>query len=226
MAQGSDFVFVERMEALAASTIENVPSSARAFFKEWIGEAIKQIGPSKAWYSGPVVLYPTDYMFRKPVDMYDPIDIALFDSSHNELKYAFRGFAKRIHASDNNLINTGQYVPEQGAPIDLSEDAYYFHLGTNGAAVDYAVLKYWKMPVDDTGELLMTESNTFAIMMFIHYMMALRSGNHIDKGQARNAWLSARNEARSENKTPSMLEMDEIARSWNSMIKKMRFKQF
>lgn len=226
MAQGSDFTNIDRVVALATSGIKNVTPADRAFFNEWIVEGLKQIGPTTSWISEPVTLYPTELSMRKPQDMYEPIDIALFDSAGGEIRYIFRGQSKRIHASPSNLINTGQYVPELGAVVDLSEDAYYFHLGSNGTNVAYAQLVYYKIPTDLEGNLIVSEKEIFALTCFIDYMMSKRNSEKQYVAMYWNMFKQAAKETRAELKLPHKMAMDETARSWNSMIKKIRFRNY
>lgn len=225
MAATSTFAPVDRVIALAMSTLESADTIDRAYFKEWAYEGLKQLGPSTSWYAE-AVLYPTELAMRKPEDMYEVIDIALYDSSGAELKFAFRGLGTRVHGSDNSLLNNDTYAPVLGAPIDLSEDGYYFHIGSNGSSVAYAKVKYWRYPVDEQGQLLIPEDDVFCLALFCRYCFYMRKDDKTGMAMAKNSWIAARNEQRSAHKLPSMLEGTEIARSWNSMIKKIRFKKF
>lgn len=225
MAVTSTFASVDRVIAVATSLMENADHIDRAYFAEWIYEGLKQIGPTTAWF-GEATLYPTELSFRKPQDMYEVIDIALYDSGGHEMSFTYRGNGSRIHRSDNDLVNDNVYAPSLGAPIDLSEDAYYFHIGSNGTQVAYAVVKYWKFPVNEHGELLIPEDDVFALALFCRYCYYMRKDDKTGMAMAKNSWIAARNEQRSSHKLPSMVAGTELARSWNSMIKKVRFKTF
>lgn len=221
----SSFVPIEQVIATAASVMEGADTVDRAYFKEWIYIGLTELGPNTAWYDEAIV-YPIDLDIRKPENIYSVIDIALYDVNMKELNYALRGKGSRIHLSDNSLINSAMYGPSLGAPIDLSEDSYYFHLGTNGAAVASAKIKYWRYPVDDNGDLLIPEQDVLPLTIFCKYMYYMRKDDKVGMGQFHNLWIAARNEARGAHKIPSELEGTELARSWNSMIQKMRFKKF
>lgn len=225
MATSSTFKSVDEIIALALSVTEEADSIDRAYMKDWVYEGLKQIGPNIAWYAE-ATIYPTELQLEKPKDLYSAIDIALYDSNGSELRYVLRGKGRRTHVSDNSIIDRGEYAPDVGAPIDLSEDAYYFNLGSNGTGVAYAVLKYWKFPVDSNGDLLIPEEDSMALVLFCKYLYYMRKDDKVGIGQFKNMWIAARNEARAAHNTPSMLEGTEIARSWNSMIQKMRFKKF
>lgn len=222
----SSFVSVDQVIATAASIIEAADTVDRAYFKEWAYLGLLELGPSAAWYDE-ATLYPVEMALEKPKNMYNAIDLALYNSTNQEMLYTYRGKGKgRIHASDNSLTNNGTYAPLLGAPIDLSEDTYYFHLGTNGASVAYAVLRYWKFPTDENGDLMVPEQDVLSLSLFLKYMYYMRKDDKVGIGQFHNLWVAARNEGRTAHKLPSMLEGAEIARSWNSMIQKMRFKRF
>lgn len=221
----SAFVPVDQVIATAMSILEGADTVDRAYFKEWVYLGLTELGPNTAWYDEAVV-YPVELALKKPDNIYSIIDVALYDVNKNELVYTYRGKGSRIHASDSVALNSGEYAPSLGAPIDLSEDSYYFHLGSNGASVASALIKYWKFPVDENGDLLIPEQDVFTLALFCRYMFSMRKDDKVGIGQFHNLWIAARNEARAAHRTPSMLEGTEIARSWNSMIQKLRFRLF
>jgi len=226
MPTSSSFVSVKQVAATAKSIIEDADIMDRAYFDEWIWLGLKELGPNTAWVSPPTTIYPNNLELQKPKDMYSPISIGLFNSGGQELRYTYRGIGTRVHDSGNNNIDAGIYAPEFGAPIDLSEDAYYFHLGTNGGSVSYAKIVYWKYPVDEVGNLLIPEDDVLPLAFFVKYMWYCRKDDKAGMGQWNNKWIAARNEARGSHKIPSELQGTEIARTFNSMIQKMRFKTF
>jgi len=225
MATASSFVNVDQVIATAKSINEKADSIDRAYFKEWVYLGLNELGPNTSWYNE-ATIYPTELALRKPLNMHSAIDIALFDASGAELKYVYRGKGTRIHDSDNTLLNANEYAPVMGAPIDLSEDAYYYNLGSNGDVVSYAFIKYWQFPEDENGDLLIPETDVLPLSIFIKYMWYMRKDDKVGMGQFHNLWIAARNEARTAHKLPDMLQGTEIARGWNSMIKKYRFRTF
>lgn len=219
------FVPVDQVIALANSLSEDSDHIDRAYYIEWIWLGLKDIGPSDAWY-GEATLYPVEYTLQKPKDLYSTIDIALFDASGAEISFAYRGKGSRIHASDNTYINQNMYEPAFGAPVDLSEDQYYYHLGSNSQAVSFALVKYFKFPTDEAGEMLIPESHVLALAIFCKYCYYMRKDDKNGMGIMHNRWIATRNELRAELNTPSMMKGTELARTWNSMIQKARFKKF
>jgi len=225
MPTPSSFVTIDQVVATAKTIIEDADTMDRAYFKEWVYLGLQQIGPNLSWISQ-CTIYPNNLELRKPTDLYSTLDLALFDSSNRELRYTYRGIGARIHQSGNEEIDSGQYAPEFGAPIDLSEDQYYYYLGTNSTNVSYALLKYLKYPVDDVGNLLIPENDVLPLAYFIKYMWYCRKDDKAGMGQWNNKWIAARKEIRGEHNIPTRLDANELARSWNSMIQKMRFKTF
>jgi len=227
MSTSTALVPASRVVALAMSVLEEADTIDRAFIHEWVFEGLKQLGPNISWYDE-AVLYPVEYSFKKPDNMSSAIDFALYDSQDHELRFVLRGRGSRIHQSDNQLINDGEYAPGLGAPIDLSEDSHYYNIGTSAGAqaVAYAYIKFFKFPVDETGQLLIPEEDTMPLVYFIRHMWYLRKDDKMGIAQSNNKWIAARNEARGAHRTPSMLVGKEIARTWNSMIQKQSFKIF
>src|SRR6185295_5537488 len=137
MATTSSFVPVNQVIATAMSVLEGADTIDRAYFKEWVYLGLLEIGPNLVWYDE-AILYPDGFTLKKPEGFKEAIDLALYDVNHAEIRYAYRGLGTRAHASDNGLINSAQYFPSLGAPVDLSEDTYYFQLGSNSTQVSYA----------------------------------------------------------------------------------------
>lgn len=225
MATPNSLVPVSQVVATAMSVLEGSDTIDRSFFNEWVYLGLLELGPNMAWYDEATV-YPNDFTLKKPDNFHSAIDLALYDSSKNELRYVYRGLGKRIHAADNSLTNAAVYAPTQGAPIDVSEDEYYFHLGSNSTSVSYACVKFWAMPFDENGDLLIPETDIMALVLFLRYMWYMRKNDKQGMMIAHNLYIPARNEARAAHKIPSMLVGGEIARSWNSMIRKQRYKTF
>lgn len=225
MASTSVFVPASRVIATAMSVLEGADSMDKAYFKEWLYLGMLDIGITNDWFDQ-CTLYPDNYTLKKPDGFQSAIDLALYDANNNEFEYVLRGMGTRIHASDNGLINNNEYFPSLGAPIDLSEDPYYFHIGSNGASISYATLKFWKYPIDENGDILVPEQDLLPLVFFIRYMWYLRKDDKQGIAMANQKWIASRNEARAAHKTPSILEGTEIARSWVTLIPKMRFKKF
>jgi len=227
MPTPSVFVPASDVIATAKSVLEGADTIDRAFFHQWVYLGLKELGPNMSWF-GEATIYPVEYSLRKPADLYSTIDISLYDNQDKEIRFVYRGKGSRIHESDSELINDGTYAPSLGAPVDLSEDIYYYNLGSSEGAqrVSYAKIKYFRMPVDENGDLMVPESDVFPLTLFLRYMWYMRKDDKQGISMAHPVWIAARNEARTAHKIPDMLLAGEIARTFNSMIPKQRFKQF
>jgi hypothetical protein len=146
------------------------------------------------------------------------IDLALYDGSGNEYQYKYQFGKKRIH------INT---TTGEQSKIDVSEDAYYYHLGTNASNIAYAKLRYYAYPIDDENNPMFPNHHMLALMMFIKWMWELRKNdNQSAIGMAEGNWIKQSTKAKAANKMPDMLKGKEIATTWMSMIDKARHYDF
>lgn len=214
----SRFVPLDQVTAEAASLIGAAETKDRLLFKQWVYTALREIGVGKQNIDT-CILYPKDFSFTKPQDMTSTIDIALYNSSNAELNYKYNSGRVRIHQSKTQSSTSDL--------VDLSEDDFYFHLGSNGSDVAYARIRYFKFPVDDDGLPKIPEDQVFAIMMYIRYAWSMRKNdNRSEIDQNRQTWLAERDRAKSRNKMPSMLEGKQIAKEWMSMIQKPFFNNF
>lgn len=222
----STFVNVDEPIAVAMGLIPNRDSFDKALARQWAYMGTRDIGASMHWIED-CVLYPNSNLsIRKPDDMWKSKDIALLSSTGTELRFSYRGLGRRIHASGNLTLDSGEYAPELHAPIDLSEDANFFHLGSNGADVYCVKLKYWKLPVDIYGQPMIPEYQTLAIALFIRWMWSISNNDKEDRKLSRIEYLQARSEARALGKMPSGIEMDQVAKEWTSLMNAPHFKNF
>ena len=227
----SNFVHIDEPIALAMTMIPNSSTVEKAVARAWAYQGLRDIGPGQHWLED-CVLYPdSNLSMRKPDNMYKIRSIALFkrgsDGTLTEQHYSYRGLGRRIHSNRNQLAADGQYDPASGAPIDLSEDAYFLHLGSNGSDVYCAKISYWKLPIDAQGMPLIAEYQVLAIALFIRWMWSLGNPDKGDRQLSRMDYLSARTEARGKAKLPSGLEMDQAAKEFSSLLSTVpTFKQF
>jgi hypothetical protein len=212
------FVNVEEAIATAESFLPEGISLTRPFARQWAYLALRDIGPGDHWFEE-CWLYPNENLnMRKPDNMWKPIDIALYDSSGNELKFVYRGLGHRKHRLDR--VDLQPY-------IDLSEDTHCFILGSNGTSVNKAFLQYWRLPIDEDGTPLVPESQVLAIAFFIYWMWEKKQRtNQSAIAQARQDYLEARREARNRSKMPSGIAFEQAAKEWTSMLNSPQFKQF
>lgn len=220
------FVHVDEPIALAMTLIPNSSSMDKAVARQWAYMGLRDIGPGMHWFED-CVLYPSSNLsMRKPDDMWKPRSLALFNQAGEELRYSYKGLGRRLHSSGNVHLDSGEYAPSLGAPIDLSEDSYFFHLGSNGSDVYCAKVTYWKLPIDSYGLPLVPEHQVLAIAMFIRWMWSISNSDKQDRQLSRQDYMAARGEARGRNKIPNGLEMEQIAKEWVSLLNAPQFKRF
>lgn len=220
------FVHVDEAVALGMSLIDGSNSMDKAVARQWAYEAVRDIGPTDSWFKQ-CTLYPNENRsFKKPIDMWKPIDIALYDSAGCELRFSYKGLGKRIHRG-NTLITQGTYAPALHAAIDLSEDKNYFHLGSNGATVVAAFINYWQLPVDEDGLPIIPEGQKLAVAFFISWLWAKRQReNQTDIATSRADYMAQRAKCRNEANLPNGINMDQIGKDFTSMINAYNPKQF
>lgn len=122
-------------------------------------------------------VYPKNLIIKKPDDFRRGLDIALYDAADCFIPHAFHTGKGRIYPNTEQYAFThevdGQEVTHY-IPVDLSEDAKCYYLGTNGAGVSYAKIRYYTYPVDAKGWPLIPEEASMTCMYFIRYMASLR----------------------------------------------------
>jgi hypothetical protein len=221
----SNFVHIDEAVATAMTLLPKKTTLDKALARQWAYLGLRNIGPTNHWFST-CTLYPNENRtMKKPVDMWKPIDIALYSSCGTELRYSYRGLGKRIHAS--KFLSSGEYAPQLHAPIDLGEDNHAFHLGSNGSDVSYAVLKYWQLPIDIDGLPQIPEGFTLAIAFFIRWMWAIaQNENQSDRQLSEANYTKERTKARNEANLPSGIEMEQIGKDWTSFLGAPQFKQY
>jgi hypothetical protein len=217
----STFVHVDEAIATAESFLPDGVALNRTFARQWAYLGLRDIGPGQHWFAE-CVLHPNENRsMRKPDDMYKAMDIALYGTINNttvEFKYSYKGLGKRIHNRD--------LVQFDGLPVDLSEDQYCFHLGSNGSGVNYAHLKYIKLPIGTDGLPLIPEFQVLAIAFFIVWLWNKKQNDKGGMQLAKIDYTEAKKEAKRASRLPSGIEMTQVAKEWVNLLNAPQFKQF
>jgi hypothetical protein len=220
----SRFVSVDEVVAIAQTLLPENFSKDKAVARQWAYMGLRNVGPTQHWFATCAIKPNDNLTMKKPDDMWKAIDIALYDSSGCELRYSYKGLGRRIHNIPSE--DTG-YSPSTGSPIDLSEDAHAYHLGSNGGCVAFATLKYWQLPIDVDGLPLIPEGLALAVAFFIRWMWAIKTNeNQSDRQISEMNYKTERSKAKSEYALPSGIEMEQIGKEWTSFLGAPRFKQF
>jgi hypothetical protein len=209
------FLNIDEVVAHAESVIKDADEAARSLFRQWAWLGERQLG--FGGYSEETKDLPVeDLAIRKPSDMASPKDIALYTADHAEYQFKYQGGKKRIHNMDSS----------QGK-IDLSEDPYFFHLGTNGGNIAYVKLRYYAYPIDEDNNPMFPEHHLLALMMFIRWMWEIRKNeNQSAIAMAESDWLKQSTKTKAANKMPHELKGIQIAKQWMSMIDKAFYAEF
>ena len=219
----NQLITLDEVIATAATVIVDADYSARNIWKNWAYWAERDIGYSKALEKVTTTpLTVTNLLITKPSDYIEAIDIALFKSDGTEIPAVYRPGTARIHLDverNNRVANVNT--------IDVSEDRSYFILGSEGDDITEAILRYWGLPLDGNGLPLIPDSHVYAIIAFIDYMWAMRQDkSRLVVADKRQEWKIQMRRTRNEDSMPSMLEGEQIAKTFNSMIQNLKIDRF
>jgi hypothetical protein len=204
------FAPMEEVVATAMTIVPGATQEHQVLFRQWVWEAVKQIGPTTHWVKT-CEIKAKNLSIPKPKDLASTLTIGLFDESGHEIHYTWQGYGDRVHIDrfQNHALLTREDATFR---IDLSEDAYYFHIGTNGKSVAYAKLRYLALPIDSDSKLLIPEDNILACATFCRWMWAMRKGdNQSEIDLSRDTWYRERDRIYGDNKMPSVMQANHFA---------------
>lgn len=199
--------------AIKGSTAED-----RNIFRNWVIRGFKQLGPDRNDVKVAQITPNSNGLILKPDDFVHGIDMSLWDSAGCEIKYNTNHGGTRIH-TDRFAIHDSNNQDAITGRVDVSEDAYYYHLGNNRSVVAYALIRYFSYPVDSDGIPLLMEEDLEAIMDYCHYRWARRERNSQSEiQQSYGIWLASMDRRKGAKKMPSTLDMQGIASRYLSII--------
>ncbi len=212
------FVTSEEVISTARILVPEIDDSLSLLCRQLVYLGVRELGPILEDIKD-CVLYPHDNALKKPEDCLIIDDIALFDATGNELAYTYRGPGKGVHKDFSTTFSV---------PIDISEDDWFIHFGSNGDYVATAAIRYYGLPIDEYGDIRIPERWLLPLSHFIRYMLAIRLDNGKEP-MAREVWKEERRKAKSVNKTVSHispLAMRTLDKKYNSMINKIMHSRF
>lgn len=132
-------------------------------------------------------IYPKNLILKKPTDLRRALEVALYDANDCLIPHQYHSGKQRIYPDIESISYS--VVTDEGtddeetvtyyAPVDLSEDANAYYLGTNaGDSVAYAKVRYFAYPLDSTGYPMIKEEAVLTCMYFIRFMWSLRKGEN------------------------------------------------
>lgn len=213
-----EYLNIDEVTAASMAVIGEATNEDRNLFRAWVVECMKDIGPNHSWYKR-CELKPKNGSLKKPSDHTATVDIALFDTTSNPLEYTYvPNLAGRVHP-DRFTLYDNLTEDTRTAKVDISEDAYYYHLGTNSDLVDSALIGYLAMPVDRDGMPMVPENQLTAYKMFCRWNFAMRKNNNQSFiEQAYGMWLKERDRAKGKGKMPDPFRGKQIFKKYLSMF--------
>jgi hypothetical protein len=216
------FLDIEEVVATASTVIPGMTDEEKLLARQWSWMAIRKIGPSSD-HIKTIDIDIYDKSIEIPSDCISIIDLAIYDSHGNDIKYRYnKGGSLRTHKKDligNQLIN----IYQDDKFIHISDDA-----SGSGLIPASARVKYYAFPLDDCNQPLIAEVHLFPVMMFIRWMWSIRNRptSTYETSSAANDWRQALDVAKANNKTVSVLQAKEIARTWSSLIPNTNFNKY
>lgn len=172
---------------------------AKNFARTWIWRGLQRLGSSDDQIEVSRV-DAKNLLIKKPPKMRRFDAIALYDSSDNYIPHVFHSGTSRIYPNVESysydvVLNEGtadQETVTYTLPVDLSENRNAFVIGTNGACVSYALIRYWGVPVDSSGEPLIQECEVEALTLYVRYKWSQRKNeNQSEIAVNKQAWAEA-----------------------------------
>lgn len=204
------YVDINSVTAFAMTICKGKDLADRNIWREWVYECVKDLGVSDDEIRV-CTLYPKNGVAKLPTECRQIIELSLFDSSDCNLLHQFRPGNTRIF-NDQRLIpsasagNTNNTVINNLIPVDVSNDLYNIHLGTNGSNVAKILIRYFAYPVDEITNLpLIREDDRMACAYWIRYLESLRSNdNRSEIEQNQKIYFQEADRARARKKCESM----------------------
>jgi hypothetical protein len=211
-------------ESIATIGADGNDEIAKQFARQFIWRGLSHLGDSQEIIAVDKI-YPNNNLFiRKPKNLKKIIDMALYDSANNLLPHVWHTGKKRIYPQTDGILYTstdsdGDEISEFVGPIDISEDQYNFILGTNGASVAYAMVRYWQYPLDENGLPLIREDEVEALTMYVRWRWSLRKNENQSEIQAnRMVWMQLADQCKAMKKSISNEQAKTIAANRNRML--------
>lgn len=207
---------IDEAIAFVMSSIGTSTHEDKTIFRNWTVLGLRQIGPDKADVKVAKIVPNENGLVKKPDDFTFGLDLSLFNSSGQELKYTVNHGGPRIHI-DRNVIHDTSVQDATTGRVYVSEDTYYYHI-SNGE-VGYVLLRYFSYPVDADGLPMIREEDMIAIMAFCRWMWSLRKNdNRSEIDQNYDTWLREMDRAKGRRKLPDQITAKGIFSRWLSLV--------
>jgi len=177
------YTSVDNVTAFAMTIVKGKDLADRNIWREWCYECVKDLGLSDNEIRV-CTLYPKNGVAKLPTECRQIIELSLFDSADCNLLHQFRPGNTRIFNDTRQIPassagNTNSTSINNLIPVDVSNDFYSIHLGTNGSNVAKILIRYFAYPVDEVTNLpLIREDDRMACTYWIRYLESLRSNDN------------------------------------------------
>jgi len=209
---------IDEITANISASIGTSTAEDRNLFRQWAVLGLRQLGPNRNDVKVAQITPNSNGLILKPDDFVHGIDMSLFDSSGSEIKYNTNHGGTRIHTDRFSIHDENNQDAITGR-VDVSEDAYYYHLGSNRSVVAYALLRYFSFPVDSDGLPTVEEDDLMALILFGRYMWSMRKNdNRSEIQQNFDFWNSERDRRKAAKKVPSQIDMKGIAERYMTLL--------
>lgn len=209
-----NYVSIDNVTALAMTIVKGSDLADRNIWREWIYECVKDLGCSDNEIKT-CVLYPHSGIAKLPIHCRQIIELSLFDNGNppKQLLHQFRPGKTRIFSDVRTIPSASAGATDAQnqqinalTPVDVSNDEFSIHLGTNGNNVASILIRYFAYPIDEkTGMPLIREEDMMACVYYIRYMEALRADDNRSKiQQDQITYFQEADRARARKKAESM----------------------
>lgn len=211
------YLTVDEVLAHTMTVLKGATEEDKLFMRAWITACQRELGPNSNWTKVARIIN-NEGILRKPEDMTALISIVLYDNTGKELNHTYQTGAYRIRP-DRFQVHDPDQQDQVSYRIDLSEDAHYYTIGTNGGNVAYALIRYFAMPVDREGLPLIIEDNLLAFVMYCRWMWSMRQNNNQSEiDQNYRMWGIHMDRVKGRNKMPDQHLAQQIAKSWLNLL--------
>lgn len=225
------YVTLDYVISFAKTVVKTADNMDTNVWKDWIYTgALLHLGVSESEIDV-AELKPKNSLARLPDGCRYILELALFDSSGNELKHKYRPGKQRIY-NDQRLTTTSIGTDtniNDSVPVDVSNDAYNIILGTNGDLVTKILIRFFKYPLDENGNPLIREEDVFACTMFVKFMQAVRdNSNRSEIQQYDQLWKQAADKAKADKRVATVTPevMKTITQEWMRLIPNFNHRLF
>lgn len=219
-------------ESISAIGADGNDETAKQFATQFIWRGLQSLGNSDERIAV-CTITPKNLLAKKPKDLKQIIDVALYDANDNLLPHVWHTGKSRIYPQTDGVIYTstnddGESEYTFYGPIDISEDQYNIIIGTNGGDnVASVKIRYWQYPIDANGLPIIREDEVEALILYVRYRWSMRQNlNQSEIRENRIAWMQAADQIKGLKKSFNNEQAKTSARLLNRMIPNFNRSQF